>query len=111
MYTGLKRFRKPPNGSHVTVGLRDIPEDPPIFIWFKSEGQNHPLPPVGEIGGYRTALTINHLVIDIVGIFAAVPLQMEDPDNRALQIWPVETVPLNWPPPVRFKGIVNNDLV
>lgn len=111
MYTGLKKFGHPPNGSLITVGLRDMPEDPPIFVWFKSEGRQHTLPGVGHVGGYRTALTINHLVIDIVGIFIAAPLEMDNTDNRAVQIWPAVTEPLNWPPPVWFKGIVNNDLV
>jgi hypothetical protein len=109
-YSGFRKHKRPPHGCLVSIGFREIPEDPEMFVWFKSEGRtHHAVPGIGDLAGYRTALAIRHLVIDVIGIIAAAPIQVSDRDNRLVQIWP--NVPsLDWPPPQRFAGIVNDDL-
>ena len=110
IYTGFKRFKQPPNGCVISVGYRAMPEDPPMFVWFRSQGQKHALPPFDSLGGYRGAVAIKHLVIDITGVFAAASIQVQDGDPRLMQIWPF-LGNVDWPPAGRFQGIVNNDLV
>ena len=110
IYSGFKRFKQPPNGCVISIGYREMPEDPPVFVWFRSQGQKHALPPFDHLPGYRGAVSIKHLVIDLVGVFAAPAIQVQDADPRLCQIWPF-VANLDWPPPGRFQGIVDNDLV
>src|SRR5258708_1125258 len=108
IYSGFKRFKQPPNGCVISIGFREIAEDPPLFVWFRSQGQDHALPPMSDLPGYRTALSVQHLVIDVIGVLAAAAIHMHDSDSRLIQIWPFQAN-LDWPPPARFKGVINND--
>jgi hypothetical protein len=93
MYTGFRRFQRPPLSScAVLLGRRHLQPDERSrvpFIWFKSEGQQRSFPEVGDVLGYRTALAIGHLVIDVLGLFATVDLRLEDLDPRLIRIWPI----------------------
>lgn len=111
LYSGFRKHKTPPHGCLVSIGVRDIPEDPPTFVWFKSEGRvHHAVPGMGDLAGYRTALAIKHLVFDVIGVIAPAPIHVNDFDQRFFQIWPI-TSDLDWPPPVHFAGIANNDLI
>lgn len=110
IYTGFKRFKMPPQGCLISIGFREMPEDPPMFVWFRTQRENHPDPFLGDLRGYRAAFAIEHLVIDVIGVFAASAVQVHDADQRLMQIWPVKA-DLGYPPALRFKGVVNDDLV
>jgi hypothetical protein len=108
IYEGLRQHQHPPHVCLVTVGLRDNLGDPELFVWWKSEGRQYTLGGTRVADGYRTAIAIGHLVIDVIGVLAPAKLEVED-DGRLLRIWPVSG-PLDWPPPERFKAVINDDL-
>jgi hypothetical protein len=101
MYTGFCRFQHPPLTScAILIGRRHLEHadgSPAPFIWFNSQGQKHPFPGVGDVGGYRTSLAIGHLVIDVIGLFADIALQLQDADPRLVRIWPVVSPSIRLP--------------
>lgn len=109
MYTGFKRFLQPPAGCVILIGHRELHGDPPLFLWFRSQGQEQETN-VGGLPGFRSMLTIKHLVVDMVGVFHAPAIQLEDSDDRLIEIWP-ERGDAVWPPPAHFTRVRGNDLV
>jgi hypothetical protein len=111
VYTGFRQHRQPPRACLITVGHREMPEDPPLFVWFKSQGEKHALPDGRDLAGYRMALSIGHFVVEVFGVLGRAVVAAED-DPRFVQVWPVGIADsLDWPPPAAFKGIVGNNLV
>lgn len=112
IYTGFRRFKHPPVSScAVSIGRRDIDPDDPrtLYIWFKSQGQKRTFPALGDLNGYRTALVIGHLVIDVIGIYANVALHLDD-DSRLVRIWPAVHPSVDLPSE-SFVGIRGDDLI
>lgn len=105
IYTGFRKFRYPPGTSCVvSVGIRDMPSGDP-YAWFRSEGNKHTFPILGETPGYRTALVVGHLVIDVFGVLdPRAELHLEDDDPRLTRIWPVTKRPVTLAPE-RFKDL------
>jgi hypothetical protein len=113
IYEGFKAYKHPSTTCLITIGFREMSNAVPVFVWFKSQAQTHHTGPlVGDVPGYRTTLTIGHLVLDVIGLLdpRTKPV-MEDSDDRLLTIWPVQPGGVNWPPSKRFSGIANDDLV
>ncbi len=111
IYEGFRVHKRPPGGCLITVGLRQMNEVPPLFVWWRSQAGEQAVPGIGPVPSYRTAITIGHLVIDVIGVLHPwAQLQVES-DDRLVQVWPVESESLDWPPVLPFKGIVNDDLV
>lgn len=107
MYSGFHRFQHPPISScAVLVGRRDLPTDDRIvpYIWFHTQGQDHAVPDVGDVRGYRTALAIGHLVVDVLGVFANAQLHVEDADPRLVRLWPRRSRSIRLPSE-RFEDI------
>ena len=65
---------------------------------------------VGPVPSYRTTLTIGHLVMDVIGLLHPLVSVTTEPDERFVQVWPVRSETIDWPPPCSFRGIVDNDL-
>jgi hypothetical protein len=110
VYQGFAIFRQPPNGCLLSVGFREMPEEPPLFVWWRSQAGEQAVPGVGPVPSYRTALCIGHLVIDVIGVVHPGAQLVTEQDDRLIPVWPVESKTLDWPPAVRFKGIIDNDL-
>lgn len=107
MYAGFHRFRHPPVSScAVLVGRRNLgAHDQSIpYVWFYSQGTQHSFPGVGDVRGYRTALAIGHLVVDVLGVFANAQLHVEEADARLIRIWPTSDRSINLPAE-RFEGL------
>jgi hypothetical protein len=100
IYSGFRRFKQPPASSTaIWIGRRPIdPAEPkPRYVWFRSQGQQHTVPGLGDAAGHRTALVIGQLVIEVIGVFASpVTLHGED-DPRAVRIWPVVVPAVDMP--------------
>jgi hypothetical protein len=110
MYSGFKKLRQPPAGSVILIGHRKIEDgERPTFVWFKSERQTQLDPVVGSLDRFRTAITIKHLVIEIVGVFNVPAVKLADHDPRLIQIWPTPRR-ATWPPAEEFRGVSENDL-
>jgi hypothetical protein len=111
VYQGFRIFRQPPNGCVLSVGVREMNDVPPMFVWWRSQAGQQEVPEVGTLPSYRTTLTIGHLVIDVVGLVHPDVAVTTEPDERFVQVWPVCFETLEWPPTRSFKGIVNSDLI
>jgi hypothetical protein len=109
VYQGFRQHLVPPLSCLITVGRREIVSD--VFVWFKSQRETHHTgPPAGDIDGYRTALVIRHLAIEVFGVYRVPANVKGDDDARWLQIWPPSNEPLDWPPTGNFR-LVDDALV
>jgi hypothetical protein len=112
-YIGFKQHGYPPPYSSVVyLGVREIRETSPTFVWWASQRLKFPgNPPVPEVDGYTTTLLIGHLAIRVMGILAAGRLKPEGDDWWSI-LWPdTAGEAFRWPPPKRFSGIVDDELV
>jgi len=114
VYTSFKDSRQPPYPNcSLALGIRDIRERNPVFVWFKSQGSfSAGTPALPELHAYRTILLIGHLVISIAG--TAEPTKVNADHGEGFEVlWP--TIPeggsFSWPPSHRFSGVVNDELV
>jgi hypothetical protein len=119
MYTAFRQERKPPTPNcSIALGFRTIntiTEPDPLFVWSKSQGRNFPAGDPGGIGseaGYHTTLVIGHLVIDVAGLVRPINTKVDHGDERLVPLWPeLPGGAFPWPPPKRFSGIANDDLI
>ena len=90
-------MQRPRSGCAILLGRRLAPSEGEPYIWFNSQGQSRQVPGRGETPGFRTALAIGHLLIDVLGVFAEASSQVQDVDPRLVQIWPSSEHPLDLP--------------
>lgn len=110
-YAGFREFKSPPGSScSVAIGQRDISGTDP-YVWFRSQGGKGTFPELGDTATYRTALTIGHLVIDVIGVIdPRANVQVQDLGSRLVRIWPASRTKVTLPTE-RFVRIANNDLL
>lgn len=94
LYPVFKEVRRPPHACAILLGGRELDTTAPVlpYAWCRSEGKTYPHPEYGQVSGYRTAFSIGHLVLDVLGLLASVPMTLQHEDDRLVRIWPVESV-------------------
>lgn len=111
VYRGFCVHKNPPTGCLLSIGYREIPEYPPMFVWWRSRAFTQEVPGFGEAPSYQTTLSVGHLVIEVIGVLhPGVDLHTES-DDRLVHIWPIKAEAVDWPPPRRFKGASGTDLL
>jgi hypothetical protein len=121
MYAQFKRDKRPPRTAcSIALGFRTMvaTEPDPVFVWSHSQGRNFPIDQRGiDSGasatetGYLTTILIGHLVIDVAGLLRPLDAQLNHGEGF-VPFWPeLPGKAFAWPPPKRFTGVADDDLV
>ena len=108
----------PPANTEARIGIMgaDPPftTEPPFTVdLLMSSSMDVPGPrPAPRPVAFRFVLIVSHLLIEVTGSTADLPLKMPDlkePDDSLIQIWPASG-PVDWPPPHAFGHWEAQDL-